>query len=433
MKPAAVLLCMALVGVELYAQKTQTESIDLPAVMRLAGAQAPDIALAEARLEEARANEAGSLWQFFPTLTPGIGYRAHDGRLQDIAGTLLNVEKQSLNAGAAMGLHLEIGEAIYRRLAAQQQVRAAAEQLAAQRQQTLLHAVQTYFDLSRAEQTVRLHEESLKIAREFSTQISRGVQAGLAFKGDELRATAQITRLELRLSQAKERRRHEGTRLAQLLALRPTIELLPVDDRPLPLQFTKRDLTLDEHVQSALAKRPELAGLAALTSAAQHADDGASYAPLYPILDAQYFAGGQGGSMSSSRAGFANSAVTSVSLGWKIGAGGLFDTSRQNLARARLTQSQLNEKKMSDEVVRQVVDAYTSVQLLTQQVSLAAEGIRTGEQGVKLALGRKEWAVGVVLEALQTQQDLIQAKLDYADSVADFNKAQFQLKTAAAQ
>lgn len=433
MKTFAFLFWAALARAELTAPNSPPAPIDLPTVMRLAGAQAPDVALAQARLEEAQANEASTLWQFFPTLTPGIGYRNHSGRLQAADGTLTDVEKQSLNAGATVSLRLEIGEAIYRRLAAQQLAVAATQQVASQRQQTLRQAVELYFDLSRAQQTVSLLEASLQVARDFHAQVARGVQAGVAFKGDELRASAQITRLELRHSQAQEKQRHEGARLAVILALPVTIEIRATDERPLPLQFTDRERKLADHVQQALARRPELMTATALSTAAQYFEEGARYAPLYPVLEAQYFAGGLGGSPSSSRAGYASSSDTMVSLGWKIGAGGLFDGTRSEQARARLSQNRLSEQKVRDEITRQVVEAHASVQWLTQQLTMATTGLRTNEQGVKLALARKEWAVGVVLEALQTQQDLIQAKLDYVSTVADLNKAQFQLKIATAE
>ena len=338
-----------------------------------------------------------------------------------------------MTAGATLFLSLDLGEAVYRRLAAKQTAQAAEHGLAAQRQQTVLQATLAYFDLTKSHHAVSLLEDSVKASKDYHAQIGKAVQLGLAFKGDEIRAFAQVSRLELRLRQAQDQRRADAARLAQLLRLKITEGLMPADDRPLPLTLVDGRRKLDELVKGALAKRPELMEAGALHDAAQHQDDAAKYAPLYPTLGAQVFAGGLGGSTSSARRDFANSTDTYVTLSWKLGAGGLFDSSRTAGAEARLRQSQLVETKTRDEVVRQVVEAQSHVTYLGQQLKIAEEGVRSAEQGYKLSLGRQQFAVGIVLEALQSQQDLIQARLDYAGTVGELNKAQVRLKTAAGE
>jgi outer membrane protein TolC len=177
-----------------------------------------------------------------------------------------------------------------------------------------------------------------------------------------------------------------------------------------------------------MAKRPELQAAGALQQAAAYQDDAATYAPLYPTLGAQVFAGGLGGSQGSVRRDFDNSADTFVTLSWKIGAGGLFDGSRQDGAKARLRLSEIGEARVRDDITRQVVEAQTGAHYLGQQLKIAEEAIKNAETGYKLSLERKDLAVGVVLETLQSQQDLIQARMDYAQIVGDWNKAQYRLK-----
>ena len=194
--------------------------------------------------------------------------------------------------------------------------------------------------------------------------------------------------------------------------------------------MTKTDAKLDDQVRLAISRRPELQAAGALQEAATQQSNAADYAPLYPTLGAQVFAGGLGGSTGSATRDFDNSADTFVTLSWKIGAGGLFDSSRSDGARARLKQSQLGEARTRDEIIRQVVEAQASTHYLSQQLKIAEEGVKTAEAGYKLALSRKELAIGVVLETLQSQQELIQARLDYALTVGEWNKAQYRLMFA---
>lgn len=406
------------------------EPIDLPTVLRLAGAQGIDIEIAEARSREARAAAESSTWALFPTIAPGIGYRNHTGQAQSFAGPVSALDKESVTAGATLSLSLDLGEAIYRRLAAKQTAQAAIYGLEAQRQQTIQQAILAYFDFTQSHHTVALLEEAGRAAKDYQGQIGKAVELGLAFKGDEIRAYAQVSRLELRLSQALDQRRAEAAKLAQLLRLKITEDLRPADDRPLPLTLVDARRKLDDLVKSALSRRPELQEAGAQLAAAQHQDDAARYAPLYPTLGAQVFAGGLGGSTSSARRDFAKSTDTSVTLSWKLGAGGLFDSARTEGAEARLQQTRLRETKTRDEIVRQVVEAQAHVTYLGQQLKITEAGIRSAEQGYRLSLARKEFAIGIVLEALQSQQDLIQARLDYARTVGELNKAQSMLKTA---
>jgi outer membrane protein TolC len=56
--------------------------------------------------------------------------------------------------------------------------------------------------------------------------------------------------------------------------------------------------------------------------------------------------------------------------------------------------------------------------------------VSAAQEALKLARERKEFAVGVVLETLQSEQDATKARLDYVNTVMELNKAQYRLKAA---
>jgi len=116
----ALLLALGLAAGPLAGQEAvRSEPIDLPTALRLAGAQSLDVQLAEARWREAQASADSTAWALFPTISPGVGYRKHSGQLQDIVGQVSDITKESVSAGATLGVSLELGEAVYRRLAAE--------------------------------------------------------------------------------------------------------------------------------------------------------------------------------------------------------------------------------------------------------------------------------------------------------------------------
>lgn len=421
-------LMLAVCGI--HSASLAADRIDLPTVLRLAGAQNLDVQLAAEKLNEARANEDATLWQFFPWIAPGVGYRAHDGRIQDVQGNMLDTNKQSYTAGPSLVAQLDLGDAIYKRLAAKQITKAAEHGSAAQRLHSVLTAAEAYFDLAKAHASVRINRESVQVSQEIRDEITRGVEVGVAFKGDQLRAETQLHRSELSQKQAEEQRRVAAALLAQVLHLDGTMSLVPREDDAVPMKLSPTDGRLDKVLADALSQRPELKQGAALTDAGKVGVRGAKYGSLVPTLGAQAFAGGLGGGRGGDTGSFSASEDYQVTLSWRIGPGGLFDTSRIHQAQSKAAQAEIGLAKVRDEVIRQVVENYERVKLLRAELNVAKQAVNAAEETLKLARGRKEFAVGVVLETLQSEQDVTRAKLDYINTMMELNKAQYRLKAA---
>ena len=114
-------------------------------------------------------------------------------------------------------------------------------------------------------------------------------------------------------------------------------------------------------------------------------------------------------------------------LNWRLGPGGLFDFTRTRSAESGLRLAALNHEKLRDELTRQAVAAFARWQSLSDQLSSARAALNAAEEGLRLAQQRKEFAVGVVLETIQAEQDLTRARLDYLKTIAELNKAQYEL------
>jgi len=87
-------------------------------------------------------------------------------------------------------------------------------------------------------------------------------------------------------------------------------------------------------------------------------------------------------------------------------------------------------QKLQDDISRQVVEAFTHWQSSSDQLATTQRALGAAEEGLGLAQQRKEFAVGIVLENIQAEQDLTRARLDYVKAVAEFNKEQYALRKA---
>jgi OMF family outer membrane factor len=92
--------------------------------------------------------------------------------------------------------------------------------------------------------------------------------------------------------------------------------------------------------------------------------------------------------------------------------------------------AELSSDKIYDDLTRQVIEAFTRWQSLADQVETTRRALAAAEEGLRLSQQRKEYAVGIVLETIQAEQDLTRARLDYLKAVAEFNKGQYVLSRA---
>ncbi|MEO8426907.1 MAG: hypothetical protein ABI651_07335 [Verrucomicrobiota bacterium] len=180
----------------------------------------------------------------------------------------------------------------------------------------------------------RANEESVRISTNYSGQVEHAVAAGIAFTGDLLRLRVQTEKNHLTLRQAQEQQRIAAARLAQTLRLDPKIELIPRENDIVPMVLLDLNSALDSLVAQALASRPELKQNRALVDAARNVQKGALYGPLIPSLGAQVFLGGLGGGKTHDPNTFGESEDYQLTLGWRIGPGGLLDRGRVHATEA---------------------------------------------------------------------------------------------------
>jgi outer membrane protein TolC len=426
-----VLLALHLPSVIAQTTNGTIYPIDLPATLRLAGAQNLDIQIARERLSEAEAERTSALERFFPWLAPGVSYHRRDGVAQAVpAGTISDAHFQSYSPGATVAAQLDLGDALYNSLAAKQLVKASSEGLEVQRQETILSAAQTYFELARTRALMEVVTNALRTSQDYEQQLHQAVAAGIAFKGDELRVQTQTRNYQIALRQAVEQQRVAAVNLARILHLDPRLELVPQDAGMNRLTLIEPGTAMDTLVEKALRTRPELKQSQALISAARASNRGAIYGPLIPSLGAQVFGGGLGGGPDSGASNFGPEGDYLVGMSWRIGPGGLFDSGRVRASKARLAAAELGASKLKDEITSQVVAGLTRLQSISDQIVLAEGTLASASETLRLTRERKQFGVGLVLEDIQAEQELERARSQYVSALAEFNKAQYGLSRA---
>ena len=408
-----------------------TYAIDLPTTLRLADAQNLDVQVARERVKEAMANRTSAVEQFIPSLSPGVTWHRREGVAQaSPSGIIGNADYVGYSPGVGLNAQSTLADAIYNALATKQLVRASDEGLAAQRQDAAFQAALGYFDLAKAKALVDVVRDALATSQDYQRQLHDAVAIGIAFKGDELRVQVQSEHYQVLLRQALSQQRVSAVNLARILHLDPSVELVPQAAELVPLALFDSTTTLESLLDRAVRSRPELKQAEALVAAGRTTRDAAVYGPLIPSIGAQFFGGGLGGGPDTAQGRFG--AVRDFALGitWRIGPGGLFDHARINATKAQLEARELSEAKLKDEIAADVVAGLTRIRALSDQIALTQATLGTSSEALRLTRDRKQFGVGIVLEDIQAQQAVTQARSDYITAVADFNKAQYALNKA---
>jgi outer membrane protein len=397
--------------------------------MKLAGANNDEIQLARVKHTETIA-ESKQAWQrFWPSLSLGVGYRRHDGNVQDIAGAVFNAYKQQYTVGTNIMIDWSPGDLYYSALAAKQKA-LAAEQLAEKsRRDIVTEATARYFDLLSTDASVAIIEDDLRLTQDYEKQLEGAVTAGTAFRADLLRVKTQVSRAKLAIRQEQERRDLAAAALAESLRLPAESELRPAKADLVPVRLNGK-AGVATLITQAKQHRPELKAAGAAATAAQLESDRARIAPIIPNVQAGYGAGGLGGGFGNNTGNFEDTQDFYVGLGWKIGPGGLFDKQRKVIANAREEATNLQTEQIKAAIGREVVEAAAKSQSAHDQIDINDEAVTAAEEMVKLARERQASQLGVVLEYLLAREELTRARQSRVKAVTDFNKAQHEMRRA---
>ena len=425
----------------------KTYPIDLVTALRLAGANNLQIALAVERVNEAVARLDQAKYHWLPTISVGLGYNKHDGRIQRTEGDVIEVSRNSLfvGGGAALGwfpvtggsggpprlmVDWSIAEAWFWPLAERQMVRAAEASQVAAFNDTLLAVALAYLDLSQAQGEVEVAREAVRNAERLSELVRNRVHAGTALPADGHRADNELARRRRLLVVAQERVRVASAELVRLLRLEPGIRLEAAGVPAVPLCLIPEETPLPDLIAKAWSARPELASYQALVEASLERLRQEQVRPWLPHLRIGFGLGGFGGGQGSDFLNFSDRTDVDALVVWELRNLGLGNAALQRQRFSQTVQAQMTAAQIRDNIAAEVARAYYQVLLRKKAIEAAAEQARTAADGLPLNF---QGIFGGELRAIEAQQavaSLAQARREYLAAVHDYNRAQFALLRA---
>jgi outer membrane protein TolC len=432
------------------------QPIDLAGALRLAGAQNPDIAIARQRVLQAVADleQARALW--LPSLFIGPTYYRADGHVQEIDGTVINVDRSSLFLGATAALAngfpapspgtgfpalnglssvLRISDAIFEPLAAQRVAAAQQAGLQATANDTLLAVSEAYFDLQLAAGALAIAREAAANAESLSNITRAYAQTGQGLEADHRRALTEYQRRRKEVRAATGQVKVASANLIRPVLLDPHVVVAPVEPAEAVVRLVPDDMPLDSLIAEGLLHRPELAQAQEMVKATVYRLKQAKLRPFVPSLALTYAGGGFGGGKDAFFGNFGARGDFAASLYWDVR--NLYFTDRAIIHRRRAEReaASIDQVRVQARVAADVVASYEARAAASEQMDEARKAVTEAVDSLNLNFtnirqGPLLSSATRPIEVLQPIQALAQARADYLEAVLAYNRAQFRLYRA---
>ena len=421
--------------------------IDLANALGLGGADNLQVRLARTRLFQAQARhlEAKTLW--LPSLRLGVGYNKHDGRLQETVGNVIDVERNSLFYGGGFGLgnapltggaggpprlmvNLSLADAYFKPLAACQEVAAhgAAERVASN--DSLAEIAIGYHSLLEAHGRLANASAASEMAQKMVGLVEDFEREGFSSQTEVSRARTALGRWQRDVADSERQTVTTSAKLARVLRLPPQVQLVPVEEYLMPVDFVDGVQDLDAMIAEACHRRPEVSQQVAYREAACFRVKEEKWRPWIPNVQAGASGGGFGGGTSTNFPSSSDRSDVDLLAVWEWQNMGLGNRARQRLRRGELHERVLELEALREQIASEVVAAAADVASYRLQMEIAQEAITAAEQSYQLNEQRIRASEGLPIELLQSISALAEARNAYTEVVANYNRSQYRLLRA---
>ena len=416
------------------------QTIDLSTALMLTAGRSPQVAFANAQIEESRAqlDRAESLW--LPSLRAGANYNKHEGRIQDVAGTVIETSRGSVYSGLGAGAvgagspavpgvlaQFHVTDAVFQPRIAQQTMRARDANARAAVNDSLLATSLAYVQLLRASQDHAVANEAMLQAQELERVTREFAAAGEGLTSDHDRARAELAMRKYERQRADEGVQVASARLAQQVRWEYGQLLQPAESHLHPITMIDIDTSAQSLVSIGLSNRPEIAESRHLVCEAVERLNRERYAPLIPsvLLGVSY--GGLAGGLGSNLQNGGDRLDADAVAYWELRQLGFGEQAARREASARIVQNRTKQIALMDQIAREIVESHAQAQSRWLQIQSSQEAVDAAQDSFTRNWDRIENGQGLPIEVLQSIQALTNAQREYTRAVADYNVAQFTL------
>ncbi len=266
------------------------------------------------------------------------------------------------------------------------------------REETAFKVTQAYFTVLKAGEQVTMAEKTLEDTKEHSRIAELRLKAGLGLFSDTLRASTAVADAEQQLVSARKNLAVARRYISLLLGMRETVDIegaypgIPVRD----MEYYKNAALSRKDIKSMEIMHENAKNSIALSEAAYWPTVGVGGS--YQLNDHRYPIGSEGSSW-----------LLTAFLRWELFDGAKREHERSQ-ARYRTAEAEERLKGLIDTVSFKVYESYLGIEEAKKNLELARSELQTAEEGKRLVKVRYENSLSPLVDLLDAQVSLDQAR-----------------------
>ena len=418
----------------------QLRPITLEEAIQLAEFNSPKLKAAASQVDQAKSSLRAAIAAWYPTVDLSASglpeyFQSYTNRNPDF-GSDTYARQWRVNGALSVRWDLINPTRVPQIAAARDRYERAGDSYLIALRDIRLQAQTSYFALQKADEGVRIGQASVKASLVSYRDARARFNAGVNTKLDVLEAETQLARDRNLLTSNLRLQDEQRHLLARVLDLPQ--DVIPTAATPLrPMGLW--DSSLQESIVSAYNYREELDQLI-LDISINNSQANASLAAVQPVLSfvnstTAYRSEGQSAKASLSEIdmgdfinGFQNS--TALTASWRLFDGGRARAEYQR-SKQVAQQTRFDFANLRNQIRFEVEQSFFGLRAAIQTIDTTAAEVLAARESLRLSQLRVQAGVGVQREVVNTQRDLTQAELKYANAVNDYNTnlAQLQRRT----
>jgi outer membrane protein TolC len=400
--------------------------LDIDKCVRMALEVNVSVLKAEYELSRARNSVINSASYLLPDVGISTRHSKYETEFTIPVGDTLETTDESYRATLAVSENITVGSVMglfesfsYKR-ATEHYVRGIRHQVA-------YMAKQKYLEVLKAERLLEVRQEALDLGNRRLEKAQALMDVGSAVRSDVLRAQVEVSMNELDLISARHALRLAETDLQYFLGIvgEPELELEDI------LETAERDYGLDSAVEEALTRRPDVLEAEATLKTngwGVWRERGGWFPSLNFTWSDQYSEpGGFPDGFSTLRNKAQSEWHLSVSMNLFDG---LETFSRVRSAKASRESAREDYDQARRDASYEVKQAFYKVEEARQRVKVSRETVGLAEEELRLAEERYRLGGGTMLEQIDSQVALSEARKSYVEALYDYLLSQAELERA---